>query len=126
MAGFGLVTSPWALVCLPAASLVSLAFGSVGLAATSFMSSWQDLGSVGLALLPLFLFSGTFYGLAVYPGWLQEVVRLSPLYQGVTLLRDLDVGAVAPGLLWHVAYLVAVGVVGQVVVRRRLRLILTP
>jgi len=126
MAGFGYCDSYWAIVCLPGAALVSLCFGAIGLAATSFMKSWQDIGSVSLALLPIFLFSGTFYGLDVYPGWFQFVVKCSPLYQGVSLLRALDVGAIGPMLLVHVAYLVAVTALGMWIVSSRLRRVLTP
>ena len=42
MGGFGLLASPWALLALPAALLVAFAFAAVGMAATSFMRSWQD------------------------------------------------------------------------------------
>lgn len=126
MAGFGYCDSYWALACLPGAALVSLAFGSIGLAVTSYMKSWQDIGSVSLALLPLFLFSGTFYGLGVYPGWFQIVVECSPLYQGVSLLRALDVGVIGPILLVHIAYLVVVTVLGMWIVSSRLRRVLTP
>lgn len=45
---------------------------------------------MSLAIIPLFLFSATFYPLSVYPGWLQAIVRCTPLYQGVALLRGLD------------------------------------
>ncbi len=126
MAGFGYCDSYWAILCLPGAALVSLAFGAIGLAATSFMKSWQDIGSVSLALLPIFLFSGTFYGLDVYPGWFRIVVECSPLYQGVSLLRALDVGAVGPIVLVHIAYLVAATLLGMTVVSARLRRVLTP
>ncbi len=45
------------------------------MAATSYMRSWQDFDKVSLAIIPLFLFSATFYPLTVYPAWLQAVVR---------------------------------------------------
>jgi lipooligosaccharide transport system permease protein len=126
MTGFGYCQSPWAILCLPAAALISLAFGACGLAATSFMRAWQDLGSVSLAMLPMFLFSGTFYALNVYPGWLQAIVRVTPLYQGVVLLRDLDVGAFNTMMLLHIAYLVALTFGGLIVVSYRLKKVLTP
>ena len=55
------------------------------MAGTTYMRSWQDFDMVSLAIIPLFLFSATFYPLTVYPGWLQVVVRCTPLYQGVAL-----------------------------------------
>ena len=78
MGGFGLLTSPWALLALPAALVVAFAFAAVGMAATSFMRSWQDFDLVTLAILPMFLFSTTFYPLSVYPRWLQVVVECLP------------------------------------------------
>ena len=67
--------------------LISLAFAAAGMAGTTYMRSWQDFDMVSLAFIPLFLFSATFYPLTVYPGWLQAVVRCTPLYQGVVLVR---------------------------------------
>ena len=71
------------------------------MAGTTYMRSWQDFDKVSLAIIPLFLFSATFYPLTVYPGWLQVVVRCTPLYQGVALLRGLDLGIFGWSLLGH-------------------------
>ena len=126
MAGLGYVLSPWAALCFPAALLVSFGFAATGMAASSYMRSWQDFDLVSLVVLPLFLFSATFYPLSVYPGWLQAVVRVTPLYQGVALLRGLDAGAWSWALLGHVAYLVAMGVSGLAVTTRRFAVLLLP
>jgi lipooligosaccharide transport system permease protein len=117
---FGLIVSPWVILAVPAALLVGFAFGAVGMAATSFMKSWQDFDLIQLVVLPLFLFSATFYPLETYPEVLQWVVRVTPLYQGVDLIRSLTVGAISPVLLVHVAYLAIMGIIGLVVVSRRL------
>ena len=116
----GLIVSPWVILAVPAALLVGFAFGAVGMAATSFMKSWQDFDLIQLVILPLFLFSATFYPLETYPEVLQWVVRVTPLYQGVDLIRSLTVGAISPVLLVHVAYLAIMGVIGLVVVSKRL------
>jgi lipooligosaccharide transport system permease protein len=116
----GLFVSPWVVLAVPAALLVGLAFGAIGMAATSFMKTWQDFDLIQLVILPLFLFSGTFYPIDAYPPALRLVVQLTPLYQGVDLIRSLTVGAISPVLLVHVAYLVAMGVVGLAVTSRRL------
>ena len=126
MAALGLVLTPWVVLCLPAAVLTSFAFAAVGMAATSFMRSWQDFDLVSLALLPMFLFSATFYPLSVYPGAVQLVVRCTPLYQSVALLRGLDAGAFAWPLLLHALYLVALGIVGLALTARRLGRLLLP
>jgi lipooligosaccharide transport system permease protein len=81
---------------------------------------------VSLALLPMFLFSATFYPLTVYPGWLQLVVRLTPLYQGVSLVRSLDAGAFSWAMLGHAGYLLLLGAVGLSISARRLGKLLLP
>jgi lipooligosaccharide transport system permease protein len=124
MVVLGLVVSPWVIFAVPAALLVGFAFGAVGMAATSFMRTWQDFDLIQLVVLPMFLFSATFYPLDTYPPALQ--VQLTPLYQGVDLIRSLTVGAISPILLVHVAYLTIMGIIGLLVVSRRLdKLLLT-
>lgn len=126
MAALGYVLTPWVVLCYPAALLISFAFASVGMAATSYMRSWQDFDRISLAIIPLFLFSATFYPLSVYPGWLQLVVRCTPLYQGVALIRDLDAGVFGWSLLGHAAYLLAAGIAGLVITARRFAELLLP
>ena len=82
------------------------------MAATSFMRSTQDFDLIQTVVLPMFLFSGTFYPIDSYPPALQVFVRLTPLYQGVDLIRSLTVGAISPVLLVHVAYLAIMGTIG--------------
>jgi lipooligosaccharide transport system permease protein len=126
MAVLGLIVSPWVILAVPAALLVGFAFGAVGMAATSFMKTWQDFDLIQLVILPLFLFSATFFPIETYPEPIRVVVQLTPLYQGVDLIRSLAVGAISPILLFHVAYLVAMGSAGLLVVSRRLdKLLLT-
>ena len=117
---FGLVVSPWVVLAVPAALLIGFAFGAVGMAATSFMKTWQDFDLIQLVILPLFLFSATFYPIETYPEALRVIVQLTPLYQGVDLLRALTVGVISPVLLFHVAYLLVMGIAGLLVVSRRL------
>jgi lipooligosaccharide transport system permease protein len=120
MVALGLVVSPWVVLAVPAALLLGFAFGAVGMAATSFMKTWQDFDLIQLVVLPMFLFSGTFYPLDAYPDVIRVIVQLTPLYQGVDLIRSLTVGAISPVLLFHVAYLALMGVFGLVVTSRRL------
>ena len=67
------------------------------MAATSFMRTWQDFDLIQLVILPMFLFSGTFFPIDAYPEALRIVVQLTPLYQGVDLLRSLAVGHLRAG-----------------------------
>jgi lipooligosaccharide transport system permease protein len=120
----GLVESWWALLAVPAAMLIGLAFGAVAMFTTTFMRSWQDFDYVTLAIQPMFLFSATFFPLSTYPDALEWVVRATPLYHGVALERGLMVGEVGWGLLWHVGYLLVLGAVGVVGTGRRIRTLL--
>jgi len=120
MAVMGLVKSPWGILALPAAVLVGFAFAAVGMACSTFMRSWQDLDLVTLATLPLFLFSATFFPLAIYPTWLQVVARFSPLYHGIELIRGLTLGVLDITMVGHAAVLVAMGTIGLAVAGRRI------
>ncbi len=116
----GLVRSPLFVFAIPAAMLIGFAFAAVGMAATTFVRSWQDFDLVQLVILPLFLFSATFYPISTYPDGLRLIVQLTPLYHGVDLIRSLSLGIVGPALLVHVAYLLVMGFAGLFVVSRRL------
>jgi lipooligosaccharide transport system permease protein len=86
----------------------------------TFMRHSEDSRLVQLVLLPLFLFSTTFYPLAEYSPELQVVVQVTPLYHGIELLRALTTGTVGAGLLAHVAYLAAMAAISLSVATRRL------
>jgi lipooligosaccharide transport system permease protein len=116
----GDVQSPWALLALPAALLVGFGFAGMGMAGATYMRSWQDFEFLNLVQLPLFLFSATFYPLSVYPHWLQIVVRCTPLYNAISLIRGLMLGALGPYQLVNAAYLVVFGAVGLTIARRRI------
>jgi lipooligosaccharide transport system permease protein len=120
MVVFGLVRSPLILLTLPGALLIGFAFASLGMAATSFMRTWQDFDLIQLVVLPMFLFSGTFFPLDSFPEFARVLIQLTPLYHGVDLLRTLAVGVVGPETLVHVAYLTVIGLLGLSVVSRRI------
>jgi lipooligosaccharide transport system permease protein len=120
MLAMGLVHSVWAVLAIPVALLTGYAFAGAGMAATTFLRSWQDFEYVTLATLPMFLFSTTFYPLSVYPRAIQIVVDCTPLYQGIALLRGLTLGYVGPSLLWHVLYLAVMGTTGLALAGRRI------
>lgn len=121
---FGLVESVWAIMAIPAALLIGFAFAAVGMAATSFMRSWQDFDLVNLVSLPLFLFSATFYPLDVYPPMIQNLTRLSPLYHGVEIIRSVTLGLFDWSLVGHVAFLLTMGTIGAIIAARRIEVLL--
>ncbi|MGH9105132.1 MAG: ABC transporter permease [Acidimicrobiales bacterium] len=126
MAALGDTRSWWALLAVPCVTLVGAAFATAGFAATCYMRSWTDFDKIQLVIMPLFLFSATFYPLSDLPRWLQLVVQALPLYPGVALCRELSLGQPSWDALGHVAYLVAMTAVGAAVARRRVVQLLTP
>jgi lipooligosaccharide transport system permease protein len=124
MASMGLILSWWAVLALPAAALIGFAFAACGMAATTYLRSWQDFQWVQLAILPMFLFSATFYPLSTYGPVLQWVVRLTPLYQGVTLVRGLTTGDLGAEQGIAVVYLAVLGLAGLALAGRRLERLL--
>ena len=107
---FGVWHSPLAVLVVPVAMLTGLAFAIPvhGYAATIE----QDSGFVllyRLGIIPLFLFSGTFFPISQLPGGLQAVAKVTPLWHGVALCRDLALGRAewAPSLL-HLGYVLLV------------------
>ena len=121
MVALGLTSSWWTVLTLPAAMLIGYAFAGAGMALTTWMKSWQDFEYIQLVVVPLFLFSGTFYPVDTYPGWLQWIVEITPLYQGVVLCRGFATGSFVPWeMLVAVGYLAAMGTLGMWVASRRL------
>ena len=119
MAAFGVVYSPWAILALPAGVLTGMAFA----APVSAFAATQDKDSsfstlYRFAIIPMFLFSGTFFPVSQLPTWLQVVAYVTPLFHGVALCRDLTLGQVSWADLGHVAYLCAFVAVGYAAGRR--------
>jgi lipooligosaccharide transport system permease protein len=116
----GLVDSWWALLTLPACFVIGFGFAGAGIAAVTWMRNWKDFDLVQLIMLPMFMFSATFYPISVYPEVLEWIVRALPLYHGIDLVRSLTTGVVGPYQLVNVAYLVALGLVGLAISSRRI------
>ncbi|MBE1491898.1 ABC transporter permease [Plantactinospora soyae] len=116
----GMIHSWWALLAVPAAVLIAFAFSAAGLAAATYLRDPHDHQYLQLCMLPMFLFSTTFYPLSVYPEPVQVVVAALPLYQSIELLRGLTTGQLGVGLLAATAYLVLMGVGGTWLANRRL------
>jgi lipooligosaccharide transport system permease protein len=77
-----------------------------------------------LVVFPLFLFSGTFFPVSLYPVFLRPLVQLTPLYHSASLLRSLTTGQIGVGTLVNTGYLIAMFLVCSAVaihlIRRRL------
>ncbi len=120
MLALGLVSSPWAVLVVPSALLVSAGFAAGSVYATTLMRSWADFAFVELCTLPMFLFSATFVPATEYPDAARWLLPLTPLYHGVELLRAFTLGDVTPVVFLNVAYLVAMTLAFLVLADRRL------
>jgi lipooligosaccharide transport system permease protein len=116
----GLVESWWAVLALPACFVIGFGFAGAGIAAVTWIRTWQDFDLIQLVMLPMFLFSATFYPLSVYPEVIEWVVRCLPLYHGIELVRSLTTGTVSAFQLVNVAYLLAMGLIGMRIAARRI------
>jgi lipooligosaccharide transport system permease protein len=124
MFALGLIASPTAVLAVPAAVLLGFAFAAIGTAVTTYIKKWEDFDVVQLVLVPLFLFSATFFPITAYPQGLRILVQVTPLYHGVDLIRGLTTGNLGPQMLVDVAYLSALGLAGLLVTARRLNRLL--
>jgi lipooligosaccharide transport system permease protein len=117
----GITPSIWALLAIPAASLVAFGFASFGMAITSYFKTYQQMGFINIVLLPMTLFSGSLYPISVYPDWLEKIIMALPLWHGIELVRTFWFGNITADVLVHIAYFVVMIMIGLFVTSRRLR-----
>jgi lipooligosaccharide transport system permease protein len=67
----------------------------------------------------MFLFSATFFPISTYPDAIQWIVRFSPLYHAIELLRALNLGTAGWHQLVNAGYLLALGLCGLFIAQRR-------
>ena len=108
------------MLALPACFVIGFGFAGAGIAAVTWMRTWKDFDLIQLIMLPMFMFSATFYPISVYPEVLEWIVRCLPLYHGIELVRSLSTGTVGPFQLVNVAYLATMGLVGLFLSSRRI------
>jgi len=110
--GRPMLLSSTAVLAWPAAVLVAASFSSMALCLTTIARKIQDFDIVmGLLVMPMFLFSGIFVPIERFPVVAQWIMRATPLYHAVSLLRQLTTGEVAPSIAGHLLYLVLAGVI---------------
>jgi lipooligosaccharide transport system permease protein len=123
MAAFGAARSAWVLVTIPAGALTGLAFATPIEAYAVTRNKDQSFAMLfRFAVIPLFLFSGTFFPVTQLPAWLRPVAYATPLWHGVALCRSLSLGTASLGSsLVHVGYLAALAIIGVAVGNRTYR-----
>jgi len=123
MAAFGAIRSPWAIVTLPVCVLTGLAFAAPVEAYAVTREKDASFAMIyRFLLIPMFLFSGTFFPITQLPDWIRPLAYATPLWNGVALCRSLTLGT--PGLgsaLLHVAYLTALALAGLLAGQRTYR-----
>jgi lipooligosaccharide transport system permease protein len=122
IAAFGGVRSPGIVVSLLAAVLTG---ASVAALVTAFTAGVEDEGTAftllfRMVLIPMTLFSGTFFPVERLPEWVRPVAWASPLWHGTELARAAALGTGGPlAALGHVVYLAALLALGTAVAVRR-------
>jgi lipooligosaccharide transport system permease protein len=114
MSAFGAVQSLWALACVPAAVLTGLAFAAPIEAYAMTVTKETSFTLIfRFGLIPLFLFSGTFFPVTQLPALVRPLAYATPLWHGVALCRSLSLGnaQLGPSAL-HIGYLIAVTALG--------------
>ena len=110
---FGLATSPWVLLALPAAFLVGLAFSGLGLVMCVLAKGWDFFSYyMTLFMTPMMMISGVFFPADQLPAPLLAIAKALPLYHGVQIVRPLVAGGPPPDLWLHVGVLLAYAAVG--------------
>jgi lipooligosaccharide transport system permease protein len=116
MSAFGAARSPMVVLDIPAGVLTGMAFAApiAAFAATrdndaAFSAMFRFL------VIPMFLFSGTFFPVQQLPAALRPIAYVTPLWHGVDLCRNLALGHLPAGrTALHVVYLTAWAVAGVV------------
>ena len=114
---FGAARSAWVVLAWPAAALTGLAFAAPIAAWAVTVTSENSFAYLfRFGMMPLMLFSGTFFPLSQLPGWLRPLAYATPLWHGVALCRALSLGsgvhADLLGMLGHVTYLAVLAAIG--------------
>ncbi len=104
---FGAVSSPLGILVIPVAGLVGLAFSAPIAAWGAYTKTDNSFVVIfRFLILPMFLFSGTFFPITKLPAPLEAIAHVTPLWHGVDLCRQLTLGDVHPvSATLHVLFL---------------------
>lgn len=126
MVALGIGRSWWTVLALPVALLIGFCFAGIGLLVGTLLRGWQDFDLLQIVILPLFLFSGTFFPLDGYPRWFAAIVEWTPLAQAVHLTLALTTGTPDLSILVNIGYLLVLGALGMYGASRRVQRVLQP
>jgi lipooligosaccharide transport system permease protein len=120
VSALGLVTTWWGILAIPAAVIVAFGFASFGMAITSYMKSHHEMNFFYIFMMPMFLFSGAFYPLTVFPGWAQAIIKALPLRQAIELITSCMTGHFTIHIFSNLAYFAVMIFVGLFFTTKRL------
>jgi len=123
VAAFGAVDSWLGLLAIPVAVLIGTAFSMPMAAYASTTESDASFPPIfRFVIVPMFLFSGTFFPVSQMPLAFELAAYVTPIWHGVELCRQLTLGDVEPlAALGHLVYLLAWTVGGFLLARRSYR-----
>jgi len=115
--------SAWrAFVLLVFMIFIGLLFGSLAMIVTSVAPSFDFFSYyTELVITPMLFFSGVFFPLDNFPGWMKDLAEVLPLTHAVVISRALYTGRAAPGLWWRLAVLAVLGAAAFTVSIRMMR-----
>jgi Nod factor-specific ABC transporter NodJ protein len=123
MACFGAARSWEVLWAVPAAALTGLAFAMPTMAWAATVSDPRRVfGAFKWVVMPLYLFSGTFFPVSQLPSLLRAAAYATPLWHGVDLCRTFSLGtATWARTAGHVGYLLVLVLAGLLLAARTYR-----
>lgn len=119
----GVPSVPGALMALPVLALGAVCFACCGLAATSHAKSWDFFAYFfTFWVTPMFMFSGVFFEVTRFPGFVQVIAWALPMTHLIAVVRPLTAGVALDFwvVLGHVAYVGALACAAFLLARRRL------
>ena len=116
----GLIHSWYGVLAIPAGVLIGFGFAALGMALTSYIKGFQQLNLINIVLMPLTLFSGSFFPLSSLPTWLATFIRWTPLSQGIEMMRMCTLGTINSSIFIHIAYFMVFIASGLYFTTRRL------
>jgi lipooligosaccharide transport system permease protein len=120
IAAFGGIHSWLAVLALPACFLIGIAFSTPVAAYAATLERDSSFVAINrFAVVPMFLFSGTFFPVSRLHTPLRQIAYATPLFHGVSLCRGLTLGTIGwPSAIGHVAYLLTLAIAGFVFAQR--------
>ena len=101
---------------------IGVLFGSLAMIITSIAPSFDFFSYyTELAITPMLFFSGVFFPLDNFPGWMRTLAEFLPLTHAVRISRALYTGEPSSGLGWRLAVLVVLAAAAFAVSVRMMR-----